>query len=95
MPGVIVVLSYVDSGIRYKVFNPLVRSLPDLASTMQEVIFDLGPERANRGPVSPSSEPATPGGPFTDSDPASLGAWKTWQDAGEARQPCVTGLTAR
>jgi hypothetical protein len=59
MPGVVVVLSYVDEIIRYKVFNPLVKSLPDLASTMEPVIFDQGPEAANDGPTS------MPGGPLT------------------------------
>ncbi len=41
LPGVAVVLVYVDELMRYKVFNPLVRPvLPDLGSTMEAVIYE-------------------------------------------------------
>ena len=78
LPGVVVTLSYVDHIIRYKAFNPLVKALPDLATTMQAVIFDRGPDKAKGG-----SGP-TPGGPFTASDSASLREWEAWKEAAEA-----------
>src|SRR5262249_8304939 len=87
MPGVVVVVSYVDSIIRYKAFNPLIRSLPDLASTMQAVIFSGGPEKAVRGPVPLPNGQSAPGGPFTHSDPASLREWEAWKNAVEAGLP--------
>ncbi len=52
IPGVVVVLSYVDEVMRYKVFNPLIPTIPDIASTMQALIFSDGPDQAtkeNRG----------------------------------------------
>ncbi len=45
IPGVVVVLAYVDELLRYKAFNPLIDSLPDLGSTMRAVIFAEGPDR--------------------------------------------------
>lgn len=77
LPGVVVVLSYVDHIIRYKAFNPLIKTLPDLATTMQAVIFDRGPDRAKGGLG------ATPGGPLAVPDPASLREWGAWQEAAE------------
>lgn len=78
MPGIVIVLSYVDQVIRYKAFNPLVKSLPDLASTMHAVVFDQGPE---------SAIDDKPGGPLTESNPASLRKWEAWQSAAEPRLP--------
>ena len=46
LPGVIVVLSFVEPLILYKAFNPLLdRLLPDLHSTMEAVIFEEAFER--------------------------------------------------
>jgi hypothetical protein len=87
LPGAVVILSYVDHIIRYKAFNPLVKTLSDLATTMQAVIFDRGPDKAKRG-----SGP-TPGGPFTASDPASLREWEAWQKAAEATLGTPSGTS--
>lgn len=66
IPGVVVVLSYVDELIRYKAFNPLITTLPDLASTMSAVIFAAGPERDM----------------LTAATPGSLARWDAWRAAG-------------
>lgn len=78
MASVVVVLSYVDPIIRYKAFNPLLKTLPDLASTMQAVIFDRGPDKGVDNPV------PMPGGPLTAPSSASLREWEAWQKAEEA-----------
>lgn len=88
MPGIVVILSYVDQLIRHKAFNPLVRSLPDLDSTMHAVIFDQGPENAIGGVN------AAPGGPLTAMDSASLRKWKAWEDAAEMRLLSSAGSSA-
>lgn len=66
MAGVVVVLAYVDDLVRFKVFNPLVPSLPDLASTMDAVLYGDGMRMPD------GAEPAV----------ASIGAWGPWTIAG-------------
>jgi KAP family P-loop domain len=78
MPGVVVVLSYVDELIRYKAFNPLLDSLQDLGSTMRAVIFAEGPEQGNLD---------RPGGRLNTADPGALVAWEAWKQAGANRVP--------
>ncbi|MGH8906866.1 MAG: P-loop NTPase fold protein [Egibacteraceae bacterium] len=46
LPGVVVVLSYVDEQVRFKVFNPLRVGLEDLDSTMLALIYEQWPELA-------------------------------------------------
>ncbi len=78
MPGVRVVLSYVDELIRYKAFNPLIDSLQDLGSTMLGLIFAAGPDRGGSG---------RPGGPLSKSDRDSIRSWEPWKHADEAQLP--------
>lgn len=40
VPGVTVVLAYARAQVRYKAFNPLLPSLPDLGSTMEAVLYE-------------------------------------------------------
>src|SRR5262245_3629165 len=40
LAGVTVVVSYVDELIRYKAFNPMCATLPDLGSTMEAILYD-------------------------------------------------------
>ncbi|MGH3926826.1 MAG: P-loop NTPase fold protein, partial [Pseudonocardiaceae bacterium] len=74
MPGVVVVLAYVDELIRYKAFNPLIDTLQDLGSTMRAVLFDEGPD---------SGGPDRPGGDLSESELGSLREWEAWQHAEE------------
>lgn len=94
LPSVVVVLSYVDPIIRYKVFNPLVKSLPDLSSTMHAIIFDRGPENTINDPDLSRGSDTMPGGPYTEKHPASLRGWEAWQSAVEARMSGATDNTA-
>lgn len=68
LPGVVVVMSYVIESMRYKVFNPLcVDVLPDLASTMEAVIYAEGIDR------DPSRIPSPAPGSIYD-------WWTNWGD---------------
>lgn len=78
LPGVIVVLAYVDELIRYKAFNPLVDCLPDLGSTMRAVIFASGPDQGG---------PGTPGGVLSTAGDGSLAKWAAWVDADKIALP--------
>lgn len=85
LPGVIVVLAYVDELIRYKAFNPLVDCLPDLGSTMRAVIFASGPDQGG---------PGTPGGVLSTVGDGSLANWQAWVDADKIALPSGGSGTA-
>lgn len=78
LPGMVVVLAYVEEILRYKAFNPLVDCLPDLGSTMRAVVFASGPDQGDSG---------TPGGGIDTAGPSSLARWKAWLDAANVSLP--------
>ena len=76
LPGVVVVLAYVDELLKFKVFNPLVETLPDIGSTMRAVMWADGPARG---------DPRSPGGLVNGPTGSSLADWEAWREVSAAR----------
>jgi hypothetical protein len=58
-PGTFVIMAYVQEQLHYKVFNPLIRTLPDIGSTMQAILLDHAEQHAAASTVGNPSPPTS------------------------------------